>query len=416
MMLMGVLFMYIPLTTMLFVLAEFEKRLAGYSVKKFKTTDDLINVYLIDDSLAILVELVGYRAHLCCNPEEMYGHYRNNPFLEYPVEGKTYYSLRIEELTPNEIGFKYNNTKFINDIKSITNAFVFDIAISYSKYDSDRKSYWIYRAPNIEPDANIRINSLFPELKLQDRCAAWKGKLYYFVVLEFEDVNGFISRACGYSTTKPHSYVVGICKEWIRTGKLKGTACSTSNIEEGIGKAFDSWKGIKRQQRLEEHLKYFYVERYFKNHFNLLSYALKVLSEANEGVYDNEERSTYLRPVNKWISEELVYNITKRYYGKKYPVIYQHRPFFLRSEKDGQMSYDVFISGINVAIEYQGKQHFEPVEFFGGQRAYENLQKRDQLKAKLSIENGVRLVYINYWEEITPDLIIKRVGIDIRGK
>ena len=78
------------------------------------------------------------------------------------------------------------------------------------------------------------------------------------------------------------------------------------------------------------------------------------------------------------------------------------------------MSYDVFISGLNVAIEYQGKQHFEPVEFFGGNEAFESLQARDKLKAKLSAENGIKLVYINCWEEITPDLVIERVGVDLR--
>ena len=75
------------------------------------------------------------------------------------------------------------------------------------------------------------------------------------------------------------------------------------------------------------------------------------------------------------------------------------------------MSYDVFISEVNVAIEYQGQQHFEPVDFFGGQDAFEDVKKRDAEKAKLSISNGVRLVYVNYWEEISPKLIIDRVGI-----
>ena len=59
-------------------------------------------------------------------------------------------------------------------------------------------------------------------------------------------------------------------------------------------------------------------------------------------------------------------------------------------------------------------QHFEPVDFFGGQESFEQVQARDKLKAKLSLENGIKLVYINYWEEITPELIIKRIGIDLR--
>ena len=74
------------------------------------------------------------------------------------------------------------------------------------------------------------------------------------------------------------------------------------------------------------------------------------------------------------------------------------------------MSYDVFITGLNVAIEYQGKQHFEPVDFFGGEESFVNVQKRDKEKAMLSKERGIKLVYINYWENVTPELIRERVG------
>lgn len=58
-----------------------------------------------------------------------------------------------------------------------------------------------------------------------------------------------------------------------------------------------------------------------------------------------------------------------------------------------------------MAIEYQGKQHFEPVEIFGGKDNFEKQKKRDVLKKKLSDENGIKLVYINYWEDITAELI-----------
>lgn len=73
------------------------------------------------------------------------------------------------------------------------------------------------------------------------------------------------------------------------------------------------------------------------------------------------------------------------------------------------MSYDVFISGLNIAIEYQGKQHFEPVEYFGGEEAYINTLKRDKEKLELSIKNNIKLIYINYWEDISPKLIREKI-------
>lgn len=77
------------------------------------------------------------------------------------------------------------------------------------------------------------------------------------------------------------------------------------------------------------------------------------------------------------------------------------------------MSYDIFICGLNVAIEYQGKQHFEAVDFFGGEEGLESIKRRDAEKAELSKVHNIRLVYINYDEKVTPLLIKSRVeGLD----
>lgn len=174
--------------------------------------------------------------------------------------------------------------------------------------------------------------------------------------------------------------------------------------------AFNSWKGTSRQKRLEDNLHYFYVEGNFREKDDVWRYADKILEKANNNLYGHEKRCNYSRPIYKWVSEELVYKITKKLYNK-FAVIYQHRPFFLRSSYGGQMSYDIFISGLNIAIEYQGKQHFEPVDFFGGEDSFVKLQQRDKEKMELSKQNGIKLVYINYWEEITPQLIKDRVEI-----
>lgn len=97
---------------------------------------------------------------------------------------------------------------------------------------------------------------------------------------------------------------------------------------------------------------------------------------------------------------------------KDYKVVYRMRPFFLRSKTTGaQLSYDIFISGLNVAIEYQGIQHFQPVEFFGGEKNFERQLIRDREKYELSKENNVYLVYIKYDEEISEELIKNKVNI-----
>lgn len=106
----------------------------------------------------------------------------------------------------------------------------------------------------------------------------------------------------------------------------------------------------------------------------------EIISAAQKGTYDECEFGLYNKPINRWKSEELVYNITKKLY-MDYQVIYQYKPFFLSTEK-GNMSYDIYICGMKIAIEYQGKQHFEPVDYFGGEENFIKQKERDELKAK----------------------------------
>ena len=88
--------------------------------------------------------------------------------------------------------------------------------------------------------------------------------------------------------------------------------------------------------------------------------------------------------------------------------MYQYRTDYM-STCSGKMSYNIYICGLRIAIEYQGKQHFEPVQYFGGEKSFKQQQERDKLKAQRSKENGVKLIYVNYWEDITMDSIRKKI-------
>ena len=60
-------------------------------------------------------------------------------------------------------------------------------------------------------------------------------------------------------------------------------------------------------------------------------------------------------------------------------------------------------------IEYDGKQHFYPVPFFGGEKRFEEQQKRDQIKNEYCQKNHIPLLRIPYTqlEKLTiQDLIL----------
>lgn len=68
----------------------------------------------------------------------------------------------------------------------------------------------------------------------------------------------------------------------------------------------------------------------------------------------------------------------------------------LRSVNNGVLRFDFYIPSLNICIEYDGIQHFEPVDFFGGEKAYKLQMMNDELKGKYCMNNNIELIRIPY--------------------
>ena len=47
-------------------------------------------------------------------------------------------------------------------------------------------------------------------------------------------------------------------------------------------------------------------------------------------------------------------------------------------------------------IEYDGKQHYYPINFFGGYNYYTNIHKKDLIKNSFAYHHNIRLIRIPY--------------------
>lgn len=57
-------------------------------------------------------------------------------------------------------------------------------------------------------------------------------------------------------------------------------------------------------------------------------------------------------------------------------------------------------------VEFDGKQHFEPVEYFGGEDSFKLQQLKDQIKNDYCEKNNIPLLRIPYWDEKNIDCIL----------
>ena len=55
-------------------------------------------------------------------------------------------------------------------------------------------------------------------------------------------------------------------------------------------------------------------------------------------------------------------------------------------------------------IEYNGKQHYEPIEYFGGEESFKKQQKNDNLKKEYCQKNNIPLYIINYKQDIITEM------------
>jgi len=61
-----------------------------------------------------------------------------------------------------------------------------------------------------------------------------------------------------------------------------------------------------------------------------------------------------------------------------------------------QLPFDFYLSDHNICIEFDGRQHFEPVEIFGGEKEYLIRIKNDKIKSDWCLNNNVELIRISH--------------------
>lgn len=103
------------------------------------------------------------------------------------------------------------------------------------------------------------------------------------------------------------------------------------------------------------------------------------------------------------VQETKMYEIVKSLF-RPLEVKYRFKPKWLK-----RLELDVYVPEFRLGFEYQGAQHFKPIDLFGGEQAFIEQVKRDKLKRRTCERKGVSLIYIYYDEEVSANLIVRKI-------
>lgn len=74
--------------------------------------------------------------------------------------------------------------------------------------------------------------------------------------------------------------------------------------------------------------------------------------------------------------------------------------------------FDFYLPDYNLLIEFQGRQHFEPVEKFGGKKQLIIQQEIDSRKKEIAEQQGYKIFYLTYKQmSLIEDLLVPRLSL-----
>ena len=172
------------------------------------------------------------------------------------------------------------------------------------------------------------------------------------------------------------------------------------------------YRSMERDKLLKQYIKqrkinrnasafYNYVSNTTKGEYTVLGkytgVTNKIKVKHNKCGYVYEITPSYFRcgnrcpQCNQSQGEEMIRHILDRYKIKYVP---QKKFSDLKDVR--QLSYDFYIPSQNILIEYQGRQHYQSIDYFGGEDRFKNQQKHDQMKLDYAKNKGYKLITIPY--------------------
>ena len=82
--------------------------------------------------------------------------------------------------------------------------------------------------------------------------------------------------------------------------------------------------------------------------------------------------------------------------------LYQYK--FENCKNIRQLPFDFYLPDYNTCIEFDGKQHYESIKYFGGQKNLLEIKMKDEIKNFYCENNNIKLIRVGYKEDVNKKL------------
>ena len=87
-------------------------------------------------------------------------------------------------------------------------------------------------------------------------------------------------------------------------------------------------------------------------------------------------------------------------YLAKHNILFKRQYRFNECKNIFQLPFDFYLQNYNTCIEYDGEQHYYPIDYFGGEEGLTKRQQNDEIKNNFCKENNIGLLRIKYDQDI----------------
>ena len=237
----------------------------------------------------------------------------------------------------------------------------------------------IFEGIIFEQDAISHIQGQAPEKNLNQENFIRKAKLKHGDKYDYRHVkfiSGDSAVMIGYNGTfylqKPYQHLIGNCPE-----NLKLSIRKTTNT-------------FVRESMLVHDFKYGYDKTdYTKNQIKV------IISCPTHGDFNQTPLSHLQGSGCPNCNESKGEKEIAKYLNSK-NINYSRQHKFPDCKNVFELPFDFYIPSMRMIIEFDGKQHYQPVEHFGGQKTYETLKINDKIKTDYCEDNYINLIRIKY--------------------